>query len=162
MMDYEFQYMITFMREEIAGLQRLARWRSDPKVERSAKNYKNSAEFSSAREKSYQAHYLGIAGEYGVAKYLGAFFDPIPRMKGDGHCPDIIWGGEAKIAVKTTKHEPPIFKINSLKEIQQATDLALCVYNAPILKIVWIKNKEEFLEKKYTRNFNFGTAICLG
>lgn len=146
--------------EEISGLQRLARWRSDPKVDVYC-NYMSKTDYSRQKEKSYQFHYLGIVGEFAVARYLGAFFDPIPRMKGDGHKSDVVWGGNAKIAVKTTKYKPPIYKIEKLKEIEDATDLALCYYKEPFLEISWIKDKKEFLDNMYIDDFGYGNRYCL-
>ena len=155
--------VIKFTKEEVSGLKRLARWRSDPKVERFANRVGMPYEkFLAQKEASYQSHYLGIAGEFGVARYLGAFFDPIPRMEGDGHHPDIVWGETAKIAVKTTKWNPPIYKVTNLCEIEKATDLALCYYKEPVLTIAWIKTKEEFMEKMYMQDFNRGPRYCLG
>lgn len=152
---------IVFTEEEVTALQRFARWRSDPKIE-TFTTYTNFTEYVYKKEKSYHAHYLGIAGEFAVAQYLGAFFDPIPRIKGDGHKSDVVWGEDARIAVKTTRHNPPIFKIQHMREIEDATDIALCQYNEPVLKIAWIKSKEEFLENMYLANFGYKTKfMCL-
>jgi len=146
--------------EEISGVQRLARWRSDPKVEKYGK-HRNSTELKASKEIAYRKNYIGLAGEFAVAQHFGAFFDPIPRMMGDGHQPDLIWGEKAKIAVKTASYDPPIFKINGLHEIEYSTDLVLCHYKEPFVKIYWIKSKEEFLDKMYTRDFGRGIRLCL-
>ena len=147
--------------EEITALQRLARWRSDPKIETFTK-YSNFQEYLYKKERSYKAHYLGIAGEFGVARYLGAFFDPIPRMGGDNHKSDVVWGDNAKVAVKTTSHNPPIFKIQHMREIEDATDIALCQYTEPLLKIAWIKTKQEFIENNYINDFGYKIKfMCL-
>ena len=43
--------------EEISGVQRLARWRSDPKVEKYGK-HRNSTELKASKEIAYRKNYI--------------------------------------------------------------------------------------------------------
>ena len=156
---------IIFNKLEIEALKTLASWRCEGKT-----HLKTEALMCAGKEgatdydKSFEGHYLGVAGEFAVARHLNGFFDMMPKPKGDKHNADIIVGlnGKLRVSVKTTKYSPPILKLNSLKEIDDASHLALCHYAEPTLSIFWVKSKKNFLNKMYKRDFGYGERLCLG
>ena len=123
----------------------------------------------SAYDKSLEGHYMGVAGEYAVAKEVKGFMDFIRRSQGDKHSADILCrnreGKSCKVSVKTTKYKDPILKVNSLTEIEDATHVALCRYfkesNKEGVEIHWIKPVEEFKKNHYIKDFGYGPKMCL-
>ena len=156
--------VIVFNEMELNSLKEMAHWRSDHKVKG---NYKTQNIYMTTGKNDFQnsflGHYLGVVGEYGVASVTNGFFDPLPKMKGDKHAPDVIVGfaGEAKIAVKTTKYAPPIFKFKNLEQLGDCTHFAMCCFQEPKLTIAWIRRKEDFLQRIYERDFGRGRTYCV-
>lgn len=143
--------------EEMKCLRIMAEWRS-----RGKEKLKSA---SGMAKTSLEGHLIGIAGEFAVAKEMGGFFDPMPHMQGDRHAADVIVGfrSRMRIAVKTTKYNPPIFKINSLREIQDATHVALCMYQlGNVIEMHWILSVDRFMNEAYEKDFGYGIRKCLG
>ena len=123
----------------------------------------------SAYDKSLEGHYMGVAGEYAVAKEVKGFMDFILRSQGDKQSADVLCrnreGKSCKVSVKTTKYKDPILKVNSLTEIEDATHVALCRYfkesNKEGVEIHWIKPVEEFKKNHYIKDFGYGPKMCL-
>lgn len=149
-----------FDKEEIKALKSMAYWRAKDKVNIMS-DFPRTLGDSDA---TFEAHYLGVVGEFAVAKQLNGFFDCMPKIRGDKHKSDVIVGsdGKIRISVKTTKYSPPILKVNHMKEIQDCTHLALCHYAEPELTIYWVKSKEFFLKNKFSKDFGYGPRMCLG
>lgn len=150
----------SFTVDEVKSLRIMAKWRSDYKTGMASANLW-SGNSDDADDRNFAGHYLGVTGEYAVAKYTQGFFDPMPLIVGDKHRADILMSHMGRIAVKTTKWAPPIFKITSKAEITDATHVALCLYKEPMVTIAWIIETEEFLERAYTRDFGYGQRLCL-
>lgn len=149
---------------EINALKQMAHMRSDFKVRSNFRESNISKKFDgNYHQRSSTAHYMGVAGEYAVAQAVNGFFDPMPKMYGDKNDPDVIVGfsGEIKIAVKTTKYSPPIFKISDLDLVKKATHMALCCFQEPKINIAWIMEKEDFMKRVYRRNFGYGNHYCV-
>lgn len=156
----EILHKDTFSLQEIEALKIMARWRSDKKTNMASANLW-SGDTDDAEDKNFAGHYLGIAGEFAVAKYMQGFFNPMPCIVGDKHQADVLLTHLGSIAVKTTKYAPPIFKISSKAEIEHATHVALCCYREPVLEITWIMDTAEFIKQAYVHNFGYGDRICL-
>jgi hypothetical protein len=151
--------------QEIKSLQTLTAWRCRGKTHLKTKSLMCSGrKDGSDYDKSFEGHYMGIAGEFVVARYLNGYFDVMPRPKGDKHSADVVSGvdGKLRVSVKTTKYSPPILKLNSLDEIKDATHIALCHFNEPNVTIHWIKSKNNFLKNMYKKDFGYGERLCLG
>lgn len=149
---------------EIKALQELASWRCEGKTHLKTKSLMCSGrKDGSDYDKSFEGHYMGIVGEFAVARELNGYFDVMPKPKGDKHSADIIVGkdGSIRISVKTTKYSPPILKLNSLNEIKDATHIALCHYNEPKITIHWVKSKDKFMKNMYKKDFGYGERLCL-
>ena len=148
---------------EIGALKKMAAWRAKGKTNISSANLWSKG--TSKERKNLEGHYLGVVGEFVVARLVNGFFDPMPRVTGDGHSADIVSGlsnNSLRISVKTTRYPPPIFKLNTLNEIDDATHCASCLFEEPILTVHWIKTKEDFLENYYIHDFGYGKRFCLG
>jgi len=151
--------------EEIFALKELTAWRCKGKTHLKTKSLMCSGRNNgSDYDKSFEGHYMGIAGEFIVARHLNGYFDVMPKPKGDKHSADVIIGTEGKlrVSVKTTKYSPPILKLNGLYEIKDASHLALCHFDEPKVTIHWIKSKKNFLNNMYKRDFGYGQRLCLG
>jgi len=146
-------FNIYFNEMEMEAIKLMAHFRSDHKI-----SDKNSKQY----EISLRAHYLGLTGEYAVAKAINGFFDPMPKPNGDLHSGDVIadLDGSVRISVKTTTHAPPLYKIKNLEELEQVTHIALCHFNEPSLRIVWLHKKEYLLDSHFERSFDYGDRIC--
>jgi hypothetical protein len=156
---------INFSKTEVESLKVLATWRCKGKTHLKTKSLMCSGrKDGSDYDKSFEGHYMGISGEFAVARYLNGYFDIMPKPKGDKHSADITIGFDKKlrISVKTTKYSPPILKLNGLHEIEDATHLALCHYEEPKLTIHWVKSKKKFLDNMYKKDFGYGQRLCLG
>ena len=156
---------IIFNESEIESLKILTTWRCRGKTHLKTKSLMCSGRNNgSDYDKSFEGHYMGIAGEFAVARHLNGYFDVMPKPKGDKHSADIIIGvdGKLRVSVKTTKYSPPILKLNGLHEIKDATHLALCHYQEPKLTIHWVKSKSNFLNNMYKKDFGYGERLSLG
>ncbi len=154
---------VNLSKQEIDTLKILATWRANGKTNLASANLWSPG--SDKKSKSLEGHYLGVVGEYVVAKLTNGFFDPIPRMAGDKHSADIVSGFDqsaVRISVKTTRYDPPIFKLNGLHEIKDATHCCLCLYKEPTVTVYWIVSKSKFLDKMYRQDFGYGERLCLG
>ena len=159
-----FPKKIEFKPEEIKTIRTLAQLRSKHKANWSLEDtYWNKTPGHTNEEKSFQSHYLGMCGEYGVSMMVNGRFDFIPRFLGDHDQADVLIGpsGQYRIAVKTTRYNPPIFKLTKLKEIEDATHLASCHYKEPVLTIQWIVSKTYFLSNMYVDSFGYGNRYCM-
>jgi len=110
---------------------------------------------------SCKSHYMGLAGEYVTAKLTGGFFDPMPTFLGDEDRADIRVGKASKIACKTTKYNPPHLKLTSMKEVEDASHISLCLFQEPIVTVYWIRSKDYFMNNFYTHDYGYGTRYCL-
>lgn len=149
---------------EIKALQELASWRCEGKTHLKTKSLMCSGRNGgSDYDKSFEGHYMGIVGEFAVARELNGYFDVMPKPKGDKHSADIVIGvdGKMRISVKTTKYAPPILKLNSLNEIKDASHISLCHFKEPKLTIYWVKTKEKFMKNMYKKDFGYGERFCL-
>ena len=150
----------TLSRDEINCLKNIAHWRCKGKVNIVTDFNRTLGDYDG----TFEAHFLGVVGEYIVSKHLNGFFDFMPSIIGDKHKADIIVGihGDVRIAVKTTKYDPPILKVNHMQEIEDCTHLALCHYKEPKATIHWVKSKNYFLKHKFKQDFGYGERMCLG
>lgn len=151
--------------QEIESLKILTTWRCRGKTHLKTKSLMCSGrKDGSDYDKSFEGHYMGIAGEFVVARHLNGYFDVMPKPKGDKHSADVVTGidGKLRISVKTTKYAPPILKLNSLNEIKDATHVALCHFQEPKVTIHWIKSKKNFINNMYEQDFGYGKRLCLG
>lgn len=149
---------------EITTLKKLASWRCEGKTHLKTKSLMCSGrKDGSDYDKSFEGHYMGVAGEFAVARYFNGYFDVMPRPEGDKHSSDIVVGrnGDIRISVKTTKYNPPILKLNSTNEILDCTHLALCHFNEPNITIHWVISKNKFMKNMYRKNFGYGERLCL-
>lgn len=144
---------VSFTDIEIKCLEKMAGWRDKGK-----QNLKSTVRMAST---TYEGHLMGICGEYAVGKLMGGFFDPMLRKAGDKHSADIIVGKDLRVAVKTTKYSPPIFKISKYREINDATHVALCLYLVDAIEVHWIMPVESFKKGAYTRDFGWGNRLCM-
>ena len=159
--SFSLPYKRTFTKREIATMKWLATARGAHKANW-GERFVKSTDLTPADIVSARSHYQGMCGEYMVAEMTGGFFDPLPRFLGDKDKSDIIVGGSGmKIAVKTAQHNPPHFKLTKMKEIEDATHLALCLYKEPEGQVIWIKEKQEFLENYFVKSYGYGLRYCL-
>ena len=152
--DFEFESIkFEFNEMELSALKLMAHFRLDHKVEE-----KNSEYYKS----KIRAHYFGLAGEYAVAKAVNGFFDPLPKPEGDNHTGDVLadLDGSIRISVKTTGEQPPLFKVKTLLELEKVTHIALCHFYEPMIKIIWLKNKNYLLDNHFERSFSYGDRFC--
>lgn len=110
---------------------------------------------------SCKSHYMGLAGEYVTAKLTGGFFDPMPTFLGDNDRADIRVGKTSKIACKTTKYNPPHLKLTSMKEVEDASHISLCLFQEPTVTVYWIRSKDYFMNNFYTHDYGYGKRYCL-
>ena len=157
-------HVFSFNSMEVEALKKMGHFRSDFKVKA---NYSDKnmviGRGNDYFNRSFGIHYMGVAGEYAVASAVNGFFDPMPKKYGDKNAPDVLVGinKEIKIAVKTTKYNPPIFKMYNLELVENCTHMALCCYKEPKLEIAWIKERNEFMEEIYERDFGYGNHFCV-
>lgn len=155
---------IVLSNSEIKSLKELAKWRCKGKTHLKTKSLMCSGrKDGSDYDKSFEGHYMGITGEFAVARYFNGYFDVMPKPEGDKHLSDVVVGrkGNIRISVKTTKYNPPILKLNSMDEISDCTHLALCFFMEPKLRIQWVKSKSKFMKEMYIKDFGYGERFCL-
>lgn len=159
--NVKFPAKLELTEKELNTIQYLAQQRGAHKAEW-GQRFVPATNNDSNTQVSVNAHFMGLCGEYAVARMTKGFFDPMPRYLGDQDKSDITVGRQgARIAVKTTRYREPILKLTSMKEITDATHLALCLFESPNVFVYWIKEKSQFLSHHYRRNFGYGTRFCL-
>jgi len=160
-----------FTKNELDFIEKVAAGRAEGKTYlKSSKLMCSGRDDGSDYDKNLEGAFMGVAGEYAVAEQVKGFADFIQRPDGDKHQADIICrdskGALSRISVKTTKYSPPILKLNSKREIKDATHIANCRYfndeRGRGVEMYWIKSKEEFLNKMKIKNFGYGDRLCLG
>ena len=157
----KFPYRYQLSTKEVSTLKWLAYARGAHKASWGPR-FTKATDMTSDEVVSCKSHYMGLAGEYVTSKITGGFFDPMPTFLGDKDKADIRVGNDGiKIACKTTKYDPPHLKLTSMKEVADASHIALCLFQDPIVTVHWIKSKEYFMGNYYTHDYGYGTRYCL-
>lgn len=144
----------TFSDQHLQAFKVMAAWRATPKETfASTRAWSNNA---------FWGHFLGVVGEYTVAHYTAGFFDPMPKVTGDRHAPDVVLSNGDGIAVKTTRYAPAICKVNGPEDVEQASHVALCHYAQRQCRLCWVLPVEDFMSRAFTRDFGHGDRLCLG
>jgi hypothetical protein len=159
--NVKFPAKLSLTEKELSTMYMLAEQRGAHKSEW-GQRFVPSTNTDSNTQVSVNAHFMGLCGEYAVARMTKGFFDPMPRFLGDQDKSDITVGRRgARIAVKTTQYREPILKLTNMKEISDASHLALCLFESPNIWVYWIKEKHHFINEHYKRDFGYGTRFCL-
>ncbi len=154
---------VRFTQLELDAMWALARKRQE------AKSGGATDRRSDTRLSNIQMHYIGIKGEYAVAKYLGIGFDMRSLTDGDDYG-DLLWRGR-HIEVKNLQDwllfTPGTFLaevavlVNPLRERpdRRVTDKPPHAYKDVVLR-GWI-TKERFIEHSYVHDFGYGPRLCV-
>ena len=108
----------------------------------------------------WESHYVGIMGEYAVAKQLGLRIDESVSMRGDGKIVDLL-DGSLQIQVKTRlPQNPPLYLFYESKNIADRTICAVVRTPATVELMGWI-TREDFLAKCQEKDFGYGTRYAV-
>jgi len=158
--NWKFPFRYQLSAQEISTLKWLAYARGAHK-ESWGPRFTKATDMTPDEVVSCKSHYMGLAGEYVTAKLTGGFFDPMPTFLGDNDRADIRVGKTGKIACKTTKYNPPHLKLTSMKEVEDASHISLCLFQEPTVTVYWIRSKDYFMNNFYTHDYGYGTRYCL-
>ena len=104
-------------------------------------------------------HYHGVLGEMAYSKHYGVPLDTSVDAMGDCGTDLVILG--RTVDVKTANYNPPILKVNSLRDIR--SDLVALAYREDDRKI-WLcgfSNRDTWMSHFYTEDFGHGKRVCL-
>lgn len=108
----------------------------------------------------YESHYVGMLGEYAVAKYLGLRIDETVSRHGDGKIVDLLHGNMEVQVKSRLPQKPPLYLFYESRDVAERTVCALVKTPATIDIVGWI-GREEFLNQCVEKNFGYGTRYAV-
>ena len=137
--------------EDVALAYTIGMQRQDKK-----KNWKSTAK---PKRNSDLIHVHGMMGEIAAAKLFGAELDLSYKVHGDDGW-DFELGGK-KYDVKTINYDPPILKLNHIKDFL-ADYIVVCLrVSDSEICVCGIVDKRTFLQHYYKKEFGYGSRYCV-